>query len=233
MPHAAIRFPRQTGCGRLGTLLLLLAVVGGAPAAEPTGESRANAPQGPKWISLFDGKKLGKWRAIEAYEFKYHGKILVADKSIRLEVGRPFTGVRWTGPFPKRGYEITLEAQRTGGSDFFCGLTFPVEEAGLTLIVGGWGGRVVGLSAIDGEPAAENETARNMQFKTNRWYRIRLRVEAAKIEVWIDKEKIVDLNTTGRELGVLWSCEPCLPLGIATWQTAGRVRNIRYRLLED
>jgi hypothetical protein len=48
------------------------------------------------------------------------------------------------------------------------------------------------LSSIDGEDAANNETTKIMGFDKGRWYRIRLRVTPAKIEAWIDTEKVVD-----------------------------------------
>ena len=55
------------------------------------------------------------------------------------------TGITWTNEMPRMGYEISLEAMRVEGSDFFCGLTFPVGKDYLSLIVGGWGGRRGGV----------------------------------------------------------------------------------------
>ena len=66
------------------------------------------------------------------------------------EGDQPATGIRSTAVIPKSNYEIRLEAKRTDGNDFFCGLTFPVQEGFATLIVGGWGGGVTGISNIDG-----------------------------------------------------------------------------------
>ena len=120
---------------------------------------------------------------------------------------------------------------RTGGDDFFCGLVFPVGKADCSLVVGGWGGTIVGLSNIDGEPAVENETSQGRDFKKDRWYAIRLRVTERKIEVWIDKEKIVDFAHADRKLTVRWDQEQMLPLGICTWRTAGAVRNVTLREL--
>ena len=53
------------------------------------------------------------------------------------------TGVTYQGQFPKTDYEVSLEAMRVDGVDFFCGMTFPVRSEFCTLIVGGWGGEVV------------------------------------------------------------------------------------------
>src|SRR2546430_1403313 len=120
---------------------------------------------------------------------------------------------------------------RVEGSDFFCGLTFPVGTNPCSLIVGGWGGGVVGLSSLDGEDAANNETTKVMNFEKGRWYKIRLRVQPTTIEAWIDEEKIVDVNTTDRRISIRFEVEPSVPFGIATWSTTGAIRNIRLRRL--
>ena len=76
-----------------------------------------------------------------------------------LDFGSSMTGVTYQGKdLPRTDYEIRLEAQRIDGTDFFCGLTFPVHDAHLSLIVGGWGGSLVGLSSLDGKDASRNET---------------------------------------------------------------------------
>jgi len=60
------------------------------------------------------------------------------------------TGIHWTNDVPKTNYELSLEARRMSGNDFFCGLTFPIAGTNVSLIVGGWGGGLVGISSIDG-----------------------------------------------------------------------------------
>ena len=61
-----------------------------------------------------------------------------------LERGEPFTVVRYEGkaPLPLDEYEISWEAARLEGNDFFAALTFPVgsREKCATLVTGGWGG---------------------------------------------------------------------------------------------
>ena len=79
-------------------------------------------------ISLFDGKALGQW---EISDFVRHGDVYVKDGAIYIEkskTGGYMTGITWTGPLVQMNYEITLEAMRIDGSDFFCGLTFPVGD---------------------------------------------------------------------------------------------------------
>jgi hypothetical protein len=186
-----------------------------------------------KWNSLFDGKTLGRWEAAKKIDFEKGGKVHVKDRNIVIETGSPATGVRLRGKFPKTNYELALDAKRVEGSDFFCGLTFPVDDGSLTLILGGWGGWVVGLSCIDNQYAIDNETCQGVEFKNKQWYRVRVRVTKPKVEVWLDDNQIIELATEDRKLEVSLEMEPCLPVGIATWKTTGAIRNIRYRTLSE
>src|SRR6218665_433223 len=54
-------------------------------------------------------------------------------------------------------YEIKLEVQRTDGHDIFLGLTFPVgAKESASLILGGWGGSLCGISSVDDADASGN-----------------------------------------------------------------------------
>jgi len=185
-----------------------------------------------EWKSLFDGKKLGKWEVVDKFDFINHGKVEVKDGRLLVGKGNPGTGIRFTGEFPKVDYELELEAMRVEGDDFFCAATFHAGKAPLSLIVGGWRGPVVGLSCIDGEPAVENETCVYKEFQKKRWYKIRLRVTEAKVEAWIDKEKVIDFTVGDHKLTIYFEPETMLPLGIATWETTGALRNIRVRKIK-
>lgn len=215
--------------------LLLVLVMGacsdsGGPASpnEPN-ETAVSESLQPSETSLFDGKNLGLWNITD---FGGQGDVYVKDDSIIMEMGNDMTGITWAGPVVRMNYEITLDAKRVTGSDFFCGLTFPVGENPCSLILGGWGGQVCGLSNIDYYDAANNETTRIIQFENGKWYHVRLRVTSTKIEAWLDDEKIVDIETTGRKIDIRPEVDLAQPLGISTWQTAGAVRNIRLKKLE-
>jgi hypothetical protein len=189
--------------------------------------------QTPAEISLFDGKTLGHWKKTD---FGGQGKVYVKDNCIYLEQGNDMTGVTWSGPLVRTNYEITLEAMRVSGSDFFCGLTFPVNENYCSLILGGWGGSLCGLSNIDYYDAANNETTRFVSFENGKWYHVRLRVEPNRIQAWLQEEgeePLVDMDITGRKIDTRFEMDLCQPMGIATWQTAGAVRNIRLRKLKE
>jgi len=164
-------------------------------------------------------------------DFFRRGKVHVENNTLFLEKGNDMTGVTWRGPLVRMNYEITLEAMRVDGGDFFCGLTFPVNNDPCSLILGGWGGTVTGLSSIDGEDAANNTTTRSVKFENNTWYKVRLRVYGEKIEAWVDDNRIVNYVFTGHRISIRWEVEASVPLGIATWQTSGAIRNMEYKAL--
>lgn len=146
-----------------------------------------------------------------------------------LGIGSPLTGVTWdsTKPLPlKLDYEITFEARRVQGSDFFCGLTFPHQDASATLILGGWGGSLVGISCLDGDDASENDTTRFRTFEKGRWYKIRLRVTAKRIQAWIDERIVVDCDLRERKLETRIEVRLNQPLGISTYETQGEIREL-------
>ena len=194
----------------------------------PPGAAKAPAPfEGDGWQAMFDGHSLAGWHETA---FAGHGDVHCQDGVIVLGMGNPFTGVNWTNDFPKMNYEVAFDAMRVMGSDFFCGLTVPVGDSFCSLIVGGWGGSLVGISSLDGMDASENETTKFVSFETGRWYRIRLRVTEKKLQAWIDQEKLVDVDTSEKKIALRpGDIEMSKPLGVAAWQTASALREIKFR----
>ncbi len=195
---------------------------------EPVTGETAVADDG--WKSLFDGESLGGWKSTS---FGGEGAIEVSDGSIMIGRGADMSGITWTKDVPKQNYEIELEAQRVDGNDFFCGLTFPVGDDPCSFIVGGWGGGVMGLSSIDGQDAAHNDTTSYREFKTGRWYTVRVRVTPERISCWLDDEQVVDQKLTNRIVSIRNEVFPSKPLGIATYSTVARVKNIRWRAVGE
>lgn len=206
-------------------LFLLSAVLTNCTSGSGTPQSKKTDMSGAKDSSyLFDGKTLNGW---EITNFGPQGSVYVSGDEIILGMGDGCTGITWKGDFPTVGYEVTLEAMKVNGNDFFCGMTFPVGKNPCTLIVGGWGGSVVGLSSINGLDASENETMKTRQFEKDRWYRIRLKVTGETIQAWIDDEIVVDFTVGDNLLSIRPEVELSKPFGIASWRTTAAIRNIR------
>jgi hypothetical protein len=198
-------------------------------SAPPVGPAPATLQADSAIVRLFDGRTLTGWRQSG---FAGEGEAFVRAESLILPASEYLTGVTYTGPLPATmSYEIELEARRINGSDFFCGLTFPVGSSHATLIVGGWGGSLVGISCIDSHDAANNSFSCSMDFENGRWYRIRLRILPQRLQAWIDEELVVDVDTRGRELSVRIDIEQSRPLGLASFRTDAAIRNITFRRL--
>ena len=173
-------------------------------------------------ITLFDGKNLDNW---ERTDFAGKGDVRIDENgSLVLEMGAELSGVRWKGKtdLPKIDYEVTLQAKRTMGSDFFCGLTFPFKESHATLILGGWGGSLIGISSLDDFDASENETGDAYVFEDKKWYDVRLRVTEEKLQVWLDDKMVIDTDVEGRKVSMRFGeIEMSVPFGICTYATTG------------
>ncbi|MEI8373009.1 MAG: DUF1080 domain-containing protein [Planctomycetota bacterium] len=178
---------------------------------------------------LFNGKTLEGWKVTD---FGGEGKVAVRDGTIIMERGNQMTGITWSGKPPRSNYELTLEGKRIEGSDFFCTTTFPVGDKYCSFVTGGWGGSMIGLSTIDHMDASENQTSASREFKNNTWYQFRIRVTEEKIEVWIDKDQVVDQDRKDHTFGVRIECDASRPLGISTYESVGAVRNIRLKELK-
>jgi hypothetical protein len=198
--------------------LVALQAGAGAVAAEPA------------WQSLFDGKTLTGWKAPQ---FSGQGEVKVENGTLVLGVGSDITGLNPSIDVPKMNYEISLEATRLEGTDFFCGLTLPYGKTSFTIVLGGWGGALVGLSSINGDDASENETTKFIKFDTGKWYKIRARVTPAKIEAWVDDEKIINVETEGKKIDMRpGEIELSAPFGLATFRTTGAFKEIKLRRLD-
>jgi len=208
----------------VGTILLTLAL-----AAEPLTGGGADGKDRAAWKTLCDGKSLTGWKAVN---FGGEGEVVVKGGAVLLEQGNDMTGIVYArGDFPKMDYEVVVEAKKLEGSDFFCTTTFPVGDTHCSLVTGGWGGSVVGLSTIDFRDASENDTTTYQDFKRDQWYRFRIRVTKERIAAWIDDKQVVDVATPGKKLSIRSECDLCRPFGVASWRTTGAVRDVRVRPL--
>lgn len=196
------------------------------------GEDKPAAPAAAaqeKWRSLFDGKTLKDWKTAE---FGHGGTAKVDNGLLVIGKGEPLSGIVWSGEaIPKINYEMRLMAQRVEGDDFFCALTFPVKKDPCSLVLGGWGGGVVGLSSLNGYDASENETTGYFEFEKKKWYAIRLVVIDGRIAAWVDDHRIVNVETEDKKISIRIEVEPCVPFGVATFRTTGAIKDFKVREL--
>lgn len=182
-----------------------------------------------KW-DLLAADQLVHWMAAEMPEA---GKVEVRDGEAVMAPGGPMSGLRYDnwqgGGLPVRDYAVSCEAMRVDGGDFFAAITFPVRSIATcaTLIVGGWGGGLVGISSIDGEDASNNSTRSEQQFENGKWYRLKFEVRDEEIKAWIDDRLVINVSIKDRAVGLRPGyIEKCAPFGLATFGSTGRVRNL-------
>jgi hypothetical protein len=110
-------------------------------------------------------------------------------------------------------------------------MTFPVADSHCSLIVGGWGGAVVGLSSINGHDASENETTKYMKFEDDRWYKFRVRVLPTRIQAWIDENRVIDVDIEGCKISTRVEVDLNKPFGLASYETKAVLKDIEIREL--
>jgi Domain of Unknown Function (DUF1080) len=207
----------------LAAVCLLIPSLGSGQAAKdrPAGES--------KKLVLFDGKSLDGWKKAD---LPRSGEVKVENGQIIMKDGGSMTGVTTTRQdLPRVDYELSYEAMRIEGTDFFAAATFPVDKAYITLVNGGWGGNITGLSSLNGMDASENETSSTIKYEDKTWYRFRVRVTGKVIRCWVDDKEIIGVDYQDRRVSTRLETRPSEPLGFATWHTGGALRKIEIRTL--
>jgi hypothetical protein len=209
---------------RVVVLFLIILLTGCNSGPKEKREIHNNSPSIGEVTLNFDGTSITGW---EVTNFGPQGPVSVSGEQIILGMGEGCTGITWNGDFPKVDYEVSLDAKRVEGNDFFCGMTFPAGKDPCTLIIGGWGGTTVGLSSINGLDASDNSTRTLMKFEKNRWYHIRLAVTGDEIQAWIDSLRVVDFTIGSNKLSIRPEVELSKPFGITSWNTTAALRNIK------
>ncbi|GAC1463138.1 MAG: hypothetical protein NVSMB9_00230 [Isosphaeraceae bacterium] len=217
--------PRVLGIVAIATCVVHCLLLGAAPP------EKSSEPLKVANLVLFDGKSLDGWKQTD---FFHAGKVYVEDGTIVMPVGGPMSGITCTRKdLPLSNYQFTYEALRRKGNDFFAAATFPVGKSFVTLVNGGWGGSITGLSSLNGADASENETSRFVKYQDRVWYRFKVRVTDQVIRCWVDDKEVVAVNHEGRQVGTRIESRANQPLGFATWNTSGALRKVELRALSD
>ena len=206
------------------------------PAVETPHSTTVMPPESPtpeNWTELFDGKTMGDWKVIR---FTGNDEASVEDGKIVLTAGYPLAGIAFQNEkiqLPTNNYELELQAMKIDGTDFFCCLTFPVADEYCSLVAGGWGGTVSGISCIDGDDASENRTKTVRKYDKNKWYTFRVQVTDKKLTCFLDDELFVDLPLDSVKLSLRTEVDNCKPLSLCSFSTSAAYRNIRVRTMNE
>jgi Domain of Unknown Function (DUF1080) len=188
-----------------------------------------------KEFVLFNGKSLDDWEMVDVGG---SGQVELEGGLMLINQGENISGAVYkkAATLPMINYEITLEAKRMQGVDFFVGLTFPVGDVKhcATLVCGGWGGSVTGISSIDSLDASENNTSSYQRYKDNEWYTIKLRVTAKNLSAWVGDKQVIDEDIEGKKIGVRpGPVESYLPLSLTTYNTMAAIRNVKLTTIAE
>lgn len=186
-------------------------------------------------IVLFDGKSLADWETVDTGG---SGEVVLEEGQMIIKQGEGVSGTvyRKAKDLPLQNYEITLEAMRVMGVDFFVGLTFPVNDlkTSLTLVMGGWGGSVTGISSIDNLDASENNSSSYQRYVDDKWYQVKVRVTPKDIHVWVDGKEIINTDIEGKKLSVRpGPIESYLPFSFTTYQTTAAIKNVKVTKIPE
>lgn len=127
-------------------------------------------------------------------------------------------------------YELTLEAQKIAGFEGFLVLLRVAQDKPYYWVnLGGWDNGVHALEKVLGW--AYGQTARGALralsgvIEVNRWYKVRVRCEGPRFQVWLDGHKLLDYVDKD---------EPSLggQVGISTWDTRARFRRFKVTTLD-
>lgn len=217
---------------KLSLLTLVLSAVLIVNAQETPVKPAPAAEAPAQWV-LFDGKSLKDW---EPVDIGGSGEVTLEGGQLIIAQGDSLSGVVYkkAAELPLMNYEISLQAKRLQGVDFFCGLTFPVGKLDrcASLILGGWGGSVTGISSIDDLDAANNATGSYQRYDDDTWYNVRLRVTPNNLSAWIDDKQVVDIDIKDRKVSLrAGPMEAYAPLSLTTFNTMAAIRNVVLRKL--
>jgi len=178
--------------------------------------------------ALFNGKDLSGWKLADIWG---NGKVEVLSNGVvSCDIGKPLSGIAYTNPFPTMSYEVKVEAMRKAGSDFLIALTLPVESNACTVVIGGWGGGLCGISSIDFMDAAENSYSSGVALTNNIWYTLRVRVTPGLLEVALNDTlytaKVPFEKSSRFSLRSGSDIDKTLPFGLATFETHALWRNL-------
>ena len=187
-----------------------------------------------EWEDLFDGKTLNSWQIRSDGHFKQHGQVRVSPDGIRLERGKgSFTGILCTRDVPAADYELAFDVRREAGGDQCVAAKFPTGTQRLAFGIWTRDNRsCADVEMVDEKGVWSNDTRREIDVRSGRWYHLRVRVTLRRVEAWVDDVQVADLDTAGHKLHTAGHIQHELPLGLHTEVSTCTLRAIRLRRLK-
>ncbi len=139
-------------------------------------------------------------------------------ENLRLTFGDP----AW------RDYEFTLEAKKTAGREGFLILFRAKDEKDFYWCnLGGWGNTRHGLERGRGGEGRWRPIGPSIDgaIQTGRWYRVKVRCEGKRFRAWLDDKLLIDFTDDDRG-------HPAGKVGVGTWRTQARFRNLKVTSLD-
>ncbi len=163
------------------------------------------------WNRTFEQNSLGAWTVDDGS---------LVQQSLGANQRFVFGAEAWSD------YEFTLEAQKTGGAEGFLVLfrcLGPDDFYWCNL--GGWGNVAHQIErGRTGEGRWHGVGPRvEGSIDTGRWYPIRVRCAGPRIQVWLDGQPLIDFTDDAPHLAG--------KVGVGTWSTLARFRNLRVTSL--
>ncbi len=146
----------------------------------------------------------------------------VAQESIRPDVRLVFGDSNWSN------YEFSLEAQKIGGQEGFLVLFRVRDRQGYYwLNLGGWGNTAHAIERGERGQRQRIATAQqSSRIEEGRWYRIRVRCEGRRMQAWLDDQLLIDFEDNSPSAHLNGR------VGIGTWMTKARFRNLKVTALD-
>jgi alpha-N-arabinofuranosidase len=165
------------------------------------------------WNRSFEENNAGQWR-IEGDE--------ILQQSMGTDQRLLFGDPKW------RDYEFSLEAKKLSGQEGFLILfRAPGEESFYWCNLGGWGNDRHGIERGrrgEGRWHIVGPTVPG-QIEQGKWYRIRVRCEGPRIQIWLDDRRLFDFTDDAK-------AHLAGRVGVGTWATKAAYRNVKVAALD-
>lgn len=137
------------------------------------------------------------------------------------DVRLPFGDAAWAN------YEISLQAQKTGGSEGFLILfRYADGDNFYWLNLGGWNNTQHAIEKeLNGSRGTVSDTSVSGSITQGQWYDIRIVCQSNAYEIFLNNASIISFTDSNAHLAG--------QVGLGTWATQARFRNIQVRRLED